>query len=102
MYENVNRSDVHQTLGLDRTVLLKSNKEKHDQTKHSLLEQSYQHKKHVLLDGKQDSILISYFSLQVIKTTELYTFIIFFFFFHSPYKVPIDRKYTCFIHHEEM
>ena len=39
MYENVNKSDVHQTLGLDRKVLSKRKKEKHDETKHSLLEQ---------------------------------------------------------------
>ena len=30
MYEKANRSDAHQTVGLERTVLLKSNKEKQD------------------------------------------------------------------------
>ena len=41
MHKKVYRSGAQQTLGLDRTVLLlKQNKEKHDQTKHSLLEQS--------------------------------------------------------------
>ena len=40
MHKKVNRSGSHQTLGLDRTVLLKQNKDKHDQIKHSLLEQS--------------------------------------------------------------
>ena len=40
MHKKVYRSGAQQTLGLDRTVLLKQNKEKHDQIKHSLLEQS--------------------------------------------------------------